>query len=870
METMSKLKKAVALGMGLSMVGATLFGASAAKLSSYPEPFVVGGVPAANLAVVVGADAKGTDTAGAMDIIQGLQQAAVVETPVPGGQAKVRLTGAAVEFGTPTDLLEIDETLGAVRDTFSEFDLDVLKGGSLSTQRGVTKYNQYLQFPKLSTYSSNRVVFSEDQNQNVGDFLFFRDNNEVVTWVLQFEEGLTSDLDTNGQLTDLDDRHLNVLGTDFTVVGTLVKGNSTNPGRAELLLLGGPAYLTLGEGDKQTVSLDGKEHTVEVVVISETNNEVILKVDGQTLPRMKVGELEPSSDGTLVGVEDIVPTGKDTQSSLVGVYLGAKKMRLLDNQWNDSSFTVAGLEVNNEVVESDDVLISLAADGAQDVVQSQRNLLTRAKIERVAVNISADGLVGDVYVPAGHSLSEYLDEPEALVVNSWDLRYEGLGDTGTTTLKVQSSGRGEYNMRCVNQEGLEYTFPLATVDPPTTGLFAGDFVSNENRELVWQECSHSVANRNVAVRDFFILTNLDGSELVRSGPVDQHCFRSTCNDDSAFSAVYEYVSYDATNKVMKWQDLAAGTLQFVLGSTATNVGRAVSHGTTFQVNGDEATLDTNISIDMDGDGTLCDSNSVPLLCEGGLIVNFCSNTTSNGITGTANALTNNALNMTLQVCNDNFDTAPGSANTTILLSVREASAANNIIGLARGDVLNVSLKNLRNEPEIFQALTKYGQLVELFDPATSDVPEELTVVHPLSQRGAQVFLTGGTTQRTTVGGQTSQRVQELGVGVAKLDSEVKNVQDWNAVVVGGPCANSAAAALLGNPEDCTEGFAPGKAKLKLLEHPNGNVALLVAGYSGQDTRAASRALLTGQVANVDGAEAELIVTSLSDVRVRAV
>ena len=50
MKAMQAIKKMVALGMGLTMVGATIFGASAAKLSDYPAPFVVNGTPASNLA----------------------------------------------------------------------------------------------------------------------------------------------------------------------------------------------------------------------------------------------------------------------------------------------------------------------------------------------------------------------------------------------------------------------------------------------------------------------------------------------------------------------------------------------------------------------------------------------------------------------------------------------------------------------------------------------------------------------------------------------------------------------------------------------------------------------------------------------------
>ena len=106
MKTIDKVKRMVALGMGLTMVGATIFGASAAKLSDYPAPFVVNGVPASNLKIVVGAKADGSDVVGAIDIIQALQTSAVVKTSVPGAGPRVKIVGDSVEIGTPTDLLE--------------------------------------------------------------------------------------------------------------------------------------------------------------------------------------------------------------------------------------------------------------------------------------------------------------------------------------------------------------------------------------------------------------------------------------------------------------------------------------------------------------------------------------------------------------------------------------------------------------------------------------------------------------------------------------------------------------------------------------------------------------------------------------------
>jgi len=98
---------------------------------------------------------------------------------------------------------------------------------------------------------------------------------------------------------------------------------------------------------------------------------------------------------------------------------------------------------------------------------------------------------------------------------------------------------------------------------------------------------------------------------------------------------------------------------------------------------------------------------------------------------------------------------------------------------------------------------------------------------------------------------------------------VEDVTAVNAIVVGGPCANSAAAQLMGNPEDCTAGFEAGKAMIKLFEN-SGNVALLVAGFDALDTRRAARVLADHGDYALSGMEAEVTGTSLTDISVRAV
>ena len=81
----------------------------------------------------------------------------------------------------------------------------------------------------------------------------------------------------------------------------------------------------------------------------------------------------------------------------------------------------------------------------------------------------------------------------------------------------------------------------------------------------------------------------------------------------------------------------------------------------------------------------------------------------------------------------------------------------------------------------------------------------------------------------------------LQVGIVKLDTQISDISSRKLIVVGGPCANSVAAQLLGNPYDCTMGLREGEAVIQLIDHQNIQ-DVLVYGYSGEDTQMATRVL----------------------------
>jgi hypothetical protein len=103
-----------------------------------------------------------------------------------------------------------------------------------------------------------------------------------------------------------------------------------------------------------------------------------------------------------------------------------------------------------------------------------------------------------------------------------------------------------------------------------------------------------------------------------------------------------------------------------------------------------------------------------------------------------------------------------------------------------------------------------------------------------------------------------------------LDTQINSVKESNAIVVGGPCVNMAAAELLGFPNNCDDGFSSGKAKIKLFHGLDGqgdNVALLVAGYSAMDTRLACSVLSHYEEYAFSGEEIETAGSVLNDIAI---
>ena len=102
---------------------------------------------------------------------------------------------------------------------------------------------------------------------------------------------------------------------------------------------------------------------------------------------------------------------------------------------------------------------------------------------------------------------------------------------------------------------------------------------------------------------------------------------------------------------------------------------------------------------------------------------------------------------------------------------------------------------------------------------------------------------------------------------AVLDTEVMELDSKNSIVVGGPCINSAAARLMGFPENCMEGFEFGKGVIRLYEFDNGKIALLAAGTTALDTRRVTTVLANYNDYSLDGMEMVIAGLNINNIDV---
>ncbi|WP_414837967.1 S-layer protein [Candidatus Nanosalina sp. VS9-1] len=334
-EKIKESSKAVA-GTAL-LVGATIAGGAAmvsasshsgssgsGDLGDYPHPFINDDGEIAST-LVMGADAKATDVVAATEIAGQLgNDAAMSET------RSVDVSGSfgwsadgGVTLDTRNDQLYFGDTLDSVRETLTEDDLDFLAETTFRDDSGTeTDITSYLNVGAKDISFGNDVdgLDNEDPVLHVpvpseGEV---NDEDYLVNLQANFGDSLNfSDEDVQGEEIEL-------FGKTYTV-----SQDDNAYDDSELVLYGSSEEVTVETGESTTVTINGEEHTLEVVSVNSggSDGNAAIRVDGNL--RSEDTDATFNIDGQQVRVDQIIKTGgSESSSGVVQFAIGSEELVL--------------------------------------------------------------------------------------------------------------------------------------------------------------------------------------------------------------------------------------------------------------------------------------------------------------------------------------------------------------------------------------------------------------------------------------------------------------------------------------------------------------------------------------------------------------
>lgn len=850
---MQNLKRIASGALGALMAGSTML---SPVLAAGLEDFST--FTTANSLIVVGADAATADVVGGINIGAAVaRHGATAKTTTTGPSST---EGAEVSVTTSADLLEVNESIGDPRQAITGAQWNLLKSYTLTNDKGNTKVNQFLRLNNATDDTTGRVTFGENKDGDVtADYLYFKEGQVIFEYEMEFEEGWQSDIDSSKILNDIEDQTVTILGKDFQVVTAKTNDTDTDALSAELTLISGAVKGSLAEGEKQTYTYGGKPYEVAVTFISNPNSgtaKTILSVNGKNSKELSDGETT-TVDGITVGISNLLVNDR---GGVVSFFLGANKVFFKTTDVTDGDFSSGSLEVNSENIE--DALVKITGSVSAGPVM---------KITNLKYQLKADAKVSsNVFIPSGGKLSAQLDEAAGMLHEGWDFEYRGLMNTGVSVLKFSPSGDDEYNLQFTTGEGLEYNIDLLESDG------AGGFkIGDADDDLHWYEVLNVTGNwatatagditeRPIAEDNYFILTNSKGG---REG-----------GDDTSFTHVLRYDSLDTTDKKVTFTDLATGAREITYkaddttsttdmpqytptGGSAAEVNASgwsdtlIVGGTTYRVYLENVTGTTRkLAIDLNGDNTFNfdllgggynvtgESQKADIVIKGGGILVMPTND-SNGRPGSAGALKFN-----LTTLSKNTDEQSGNEGVEVNITNSTSTVDIDVVN-PTGVFARNTIQTIKQKSDFKQGLSKYGVWVEEYSPSSTTTADSVTIEYPLAQRGANVYLIGAAAAATSVAGSENVQFTELGSSVTKLDTEATTSDKTgkNLILVGGPAVNTLVAELgtagktLTLDEWRTDANV-GRAIVQFIGDAWGKPAIVVAGYSADDTRKASFAL----------------------------
>ncbi|MBI4737979.1 hypothetical protein HY772_00145, partial [Candidatus Woesearchaeota archaeon] len=364
-----------------------------------------------------------------------------------------------------------------------------------------------------------------------------------------------------------------------------------------LELMGGAVHDTLEEGETKTYTIKGKEYETTALIITDVSpNKVKMKVNGEVTKALSDGDTEILNDGTTLGVREVLSNeaGETSGGDLVEFYLGAHKLHL-DDTTTGAATTDGNVEASEETIED------------AEVNMDYTNTSSTLRLNKLSYVLTADGSGGDdAYIMPGHGLREMLDEPQGMLGNYWDIRYEGLSAPGTSLVEFKASGDDEYRLSFENSQGVKYDGVRLLFADGATSTKYGDSDDSLWFNLTVDTTGLTLGNYNIDKNDWFVLGHNSGTKtgvtrIMKLDSVDTSNNQLQLTDVGTGGQVTS--QYTANNATCYGAGNCTGTL---------NVGGYTFNYAVVVTSGDSNDSKFRLLVDLDDDGTLGGKANVSL------------------------------------------------------------------------------------------------------------------------------------------------------------------------------------------------------------------------------------------------------------------
>ncbi|MBN1275380.1 hypothetical protein JXA12_03740 [Candidatus Woesearchaeota archaeon] len=782
MNVKKAIKRIAALAAGTTMVTATIMGAMAYDLSDYPTPFIEDGLFVGKL--VIGQEAQVQDVMGAIDLAASLQAAAVEEAGSADGVTSISASGGVL-INTNSDDVHIGDDVGAINIDYDEDDLpDLLATGNFKDDdRKEIEYDQSVRLGSM-TVEYGQLDY-DTYGKDSPEFYLDLGGSSTMTFIVEFDDEVTVAKLTKSQSIEM-------FGMKYTFDPNMAVGDD------ELILYGSDLSVTVSQGEKVTVEVDGEEYDIEVLGGTDAGIvNIRVSGDGTETMSMTEGESEDIA-GLEVFVEDVFVSTIGDESISAKIFVGSEKIIIPDDAIA-TSCTVGSITEEITIGTDSDTQVYACVESTAGADFSD---ITALYFEVKMTEFEHPDLDNDdwEYIRMGEKFTDPLF--------GFGVLFEGMAPAADAGEVAELSRSGDaYALQFKNNKGDSYNVEVYE------GVKTGP-VLNEGDNFV----DGFVAD-TFAEGEYFILNSDDGGDA-----------------DVQNTYIFEVRDIEFDDLEVTLKELGSSTTKTYKSGKQiedTDAWVEVASGDVFNLVNDSVATGSYDSHDY-------------VVAKGGLTITL----------GDADS---GAANVTFLEDEDDLDDI-SNADT---LTVDIAADADDYLVLNGTAWTHSSYAGIADDDSDYEyGFSEYGTwYVEEVD----NDGDYLKAYYKEAETDFHVFITGPDAKIVTSGGSTgtSYVINDLTIGqIAIFDDEAMSMLgDTPLIVVGGPAVNTVASELMGNPVDPAEGFTQGRAKIKFFSDEN---AILVAGWSGEDTIAASQVLANYKnEAGLVGEEVEVIAASMS-------